>query len=112
MADDASAPAYANSPTDPSTWSPAYAAQMQAAASQYAATQALAAAQVTLATLQPCVFVLADAWASQADAIKALAKASEDDLVTSWGNNLATTMSGFATEFRTRFLGAGGKLPA
>ncbi len=69
---------YANNPSDPTTWSPAYAAAMAQNASLYAAKQAAAVSAPTLAELTPCAGLLDAAFTTLMQACGTLARTTSD----------------------------------
>ena len=107
----ASSPSYANNPADPTTWSPAYAAQMQQAMSQYAAAQQLASNQATLAQLQPCAELAGPAFVALMAACKAAAPNVASAPLNQFLQNLSQVGALAAAEFSKQFLAVGGSAP-
>ena len=108
----ASTPTYADNPSDPTTWSPAYAAQMQQAMSQYTAAQQLAANQATLAQLQPCAELAGPAFTALMAACKATAPDVTSSPLSQFLQNLSQVGALTAAEFTRQYLAVGGTAPA
>lgn len=113
-----STPVYSNNPTDPTTWSPGYAAQQQAAVTAWNANQQSIQAAATLALMQPCAELAGPAPQARAAARRALASnlggddAPQADLnFVAMLRNAATADTMLAAEFDTRFKAVGGVAP-
>ena len=107
-----SSPTYADNPSDPTTWSPAYAAQVQQAISQYTAAQQLAANQATLAQLQPCAELAGPAFTALMASCKAAAPNVASSPLSQFLQNLSQVGALAAAEFSRQFLAVGGVAPA